>query len=208
MPNSRSSHTKQESRPSFGGERISSTVSRRSRRLAVFLLGIWFGGILMMGVAAPASFRTVERVMAERQEIVATAVEKIGPVTTRDVLRYQIAEANRMMFSIWGWAQAALAASLLILLVFLSNAGRLSISCAVLMAALAALSNFVLIPRIVELGRSNLKGAGSAERFELMHSGFSAFQAAILVIGLILLYSLFQRRDRSAGVSSRGAGIN
>jgi len=207
MSGSRSSHSRQRTGPSYASERISSTVSRRSRRLAVFLLGVWFGGIIIMGVAAPASFRTVERVMAERQEIIGTAVDKLGPVTTRDVLRFQIAEANRLMFSIWGWAQSALAVSLLLLLVFLSNAGRVSISCAALMTALAALSNFVLIPRIVELGRSNLKGAGSAERFELMHAGFSAFQAAILAIGLVLLFSLFRRRDRGTGSSSRGSGI-
>jgi len=207
MSNIGSSHSRKTKGPSYSDDRISSTVSRRSRRLAVFLLGIWFGGILMIGVAARASFRTVERVMAERPEVVDAAVEKLGPVTTRDILRYQIAEANRMMFSIWGWVQVALAATLLLLLLFLSNAGRFSIGCTMLMAALAALSNFVLIPRIVELGRSNLKGAGSAERFELMHAGFSAFQAAILATGLALLFSLFRRRDVSSGRSSRGAGI-
>lgn len=206
MSSSGSSHSRNTKRPSYSGDRISSTVSRRSRRLAVFLLGIWFAGVLMIGVAPPASFRTVERLMAERPEIVDAAVEKLGPVTTRDVLRYQIAEANRMLFSIWGWAQSALAAMLLLLLLFLSNAGRFSICCAAIMAALAGLSNFVLIPRIVELGRSNLKDAGSAERFELMHAGFSAFQAAILAVGLVLLFSLFRRRDITSRGSSRGSG--
>lgn len=207
MPSTHSSRSGLKGKSFEPGDRISSTVSRRTRRLAVFLLGIWFGGILMLGVAAPSSFRAVDRVMAGRQEIVEIAVQKLGPVTTRDLLRFQIAETNRMMFSIWGWVQASLAVSLLLLLVFLSNAGRLSILCSALMAALAALSNFVLIPRIVELGRSNVKGAGSAERFELMHSGFSAFQAAILVIGLVLLFSLFRRRDRSSGQSSLNTGI-
>lgn len=140
--------------------------------------------------------------MAERAEIVAATVDRIGPVTTRDILRYQVAETNRMMFSIWGWVQCFLSLSLLLLLIFLSNAGRLSLICSGLMTAVAALSNFVLIPRIVELARTNIKGVGSAERFELMHAGFTTFQVTILVVGLILLFSLFRRRERGAGSSS------
>jgi hypothetical protein len=208
MPSTRSSHGHtRNTTPSFSGERISSTVSRRSRRLAVFLLGIWFGGILLIGIAAPASFRSVDRVMAERQEIVGASVEKLGPVTTRDLLRYQIAEANRLLISIWGWVQFFLSASLLLLLVFLSNAKWLSLICSGLMAALAALSNFVLIPRIVEVGRSNLKGGGGAERFELMHSGFTTFQVTLLLLGLVLLLSLFRRRDTRSSSSGRDSAI-
>ncbi len=209
MPLSRSSHGRgrQKSQSSFSGERISSTVSRRSRRLAIFMLGIWFGGVLLVGIAAPASFRAVERVMAERQDVISVAIEKLGPVTTRDVLRFQIAEVNRLMFAIWGWVQFFISISLLLLLVFLSNAGRLSLIFSGLMTGVAALSNFVLIPRIVELGRTNMKGVGSAERFELMHAGFTTFQVTILVLGLMLLFSLFRRRDNRGSSSGRDSGI-
>jgi hypothetical protein len=193
---------KRKTQASYGGERISSTVSRRSRRLAVFLLGLWIGGIVAISIAAPASFRSVEKVMAERPEIVTSAVDKLGPVTMRDILRYQVAETNRMMFTIWGWVQCFLSLALLLLLIFLSNAGRLSLICSGLMSAVAALANFVLIPRIVELARTNIKGVGSAERFELMHAGFTTFQATILVLGLVLLFSLFRRRERTGGGSS------
>jgi hypothetical protein len=67
------------------------------------------------------------------------------------------------------------------------------------MSAVAALANFVLIPRIVELARTNIKGVGSVERFELMHAGFTTFQVTILLLGLILLFSLFRRRERNGG---------
>lgn len=166
------------------------------------MLGLWMGGILMISVAAPASFRSVEKLMGERPEIVAKTVDKLGPVTTRDLLRYQVAETNRMMFAIWGWVQFFLSAALLLLLIFLSNAGRISLICSGLMSAIAALSNFLLIPRIVELARTNIKGVGSAERFELMHAGFTTFQATILVLGLFLLFSLFRRRERTGSGSS------
>ncbi|MBE0656549.1 MAG: DUF4149 domain-containing protein [Bryobacteraceae bacterium] len=201
MSSSHRPAARRKSQSSFGGERISSTVSRRSRRLAVFLLGLWMGGIVAISIAAPASFRSVEKVMAERPEIVTAATDKLGPVTMRDILRYQVAETNRMMFTIWGWVQCFLSLALLLLLIFLSNAGRLSLLCSGLMAAVAALANFVLIPRIVELARTNIKGVGSAERFELMHSGFTTFQATILVLGLVLLFSLFRRRERTGGGS-------
>jgi hypothetical protein len=201
MSSSHRPAARQKSQSSFGGERISSTVSRRSRRLAVFLLGLWMGGIVAISIAAPASFRSVEKVMAERPEIVTAATDKLGPVTMRDILRYQVAETNRMMFTIWGWVQCFLSLALLLLLIFLSNAGRLSLLCSGLMSAVAALANFVLIPRIVELARTNIKGVGSAERFELMHSGFTTFQAAILVLGLVLLFSLFRRRERTGSGS-------
>ncbi len=87
------------------------------------------------------------------------------------------------------------------------NAGRLSLIFSGLMTGVAALSNFVLIPRIVELGRTNMKGVGSAERFELMHAGFTTFQVTILVLGLMLLFSLFGRRDSRSSGSSRDSGI-
>ena len=202
MSSSHRTAARRKTQASYGGERISSTVSRRSRRLAVFLLGLWIGGIVDISIAAPVSFRSVEKVMAERPEIVTSAIDKLGPVTMRDILRYQVAEANRMMFTIWGWVQCFLSLALLLLLIFLSNAGRLSLICSGLMSAVAALANFVLIPRIVELARTNIKGAGSAERFELMHAGFTTFQATILVLGLVLLFSLFRRRERTGGGSS------
>jgi hypothetical protein len=204
MPSSRSSHSRsKKSSSSRSGERISSSVSRRSRRLATLILGLWFGGILLVSVAPHVSFRAVEQVMAERQPVVAHAVEKVGPVATRDLLRFQVAEANRLTFSVWGWFQLFLSAMLLLLLVFLSNARRISLICAAAMTALATLSCFVLIPRIVESGPSSSMPGTGAERFELMNSGFTTFQGTILLLGLVLLFSLFGGSDRG-GRSSNG----
>lgn len=172
------------------------------------MLGVWFGGILLVGVASPIAFRSVELVMADRQPVVAHSVEKVGPVATRDLLRFQVAEANRLAFSVWGWFQFFLGITLLLLLVFLSNANRLALGCSAAMAALAALSNFVLIPRIVETGPSSAVPGTGAERFELMHSGFTTFQGTILLVGLVLLFSLLGRSRRGSGSSGGGGGLD
>lgn len=181
--------------------RISRRTAARTRRAVTFLLGLWCGGMLLVALAAPAAFTAADSVLKAPPPVLETVIEKADAAAARAVLRYQAAEANRMMFGLWGWIQGFLAVAVLVLLIFLSNAGRHAVGVAGLMVLLAGIMNFVLIPGISNLTRTaasaKAQAAGPAESFALLHTGFAVFQAALLVLIAVLLFLLFRGRDRS-----------
>ena len=182
-------------------DRISRRTAARTRRAITFLLGLWCGG---MALVAPASFRAANTVMKAAPPALQTVIEKTDAATAQALLRYQVGEVNRLMFGLWGWTQAAAALAVLLLLVFLSNAGRAAVGVSALMLLVAALMHFVLIPRIAMLtrtaGSAPGKTAGSSpEMFALLHGGFAVFQLALLGLIGVLLFLLFRSRDRDGG---------
>jgi hypothetical protein len=180
---------------------ISSFGAVQTRRAILFILGLWFGGILLIALSAPAAFRAVDGVLAAPPPQVAHATQLLGTAEVRDLLRYQIAEANRSFFELWGTIQFALGIGVLLLLLFFSHAGKPAVGLAALMLVLAAVMKFLLIPRIAEITRRtnwNQTGSGQvADQFQVLHGGFSAFQMTLVLLGSILLFLLFRRRTQS-----------
>ncbi len=186
--------------------RITPESSSLTRRLAAIVISIWFGGILLVALAAPIAFRSVDKVLAAPPESVAKALKTLGPSLTREILRYQASESNRLLFDTWGWVQLGLAVAVVILLLFLSNVGRTSLGISLGMMLMAVLMNFLLIPRISEIGRQmqasmQTRPDDLVERFQLMHYGFTAFELAVVALGTILLVLLL--RGRRGGGSRR-----
>lgn len=169
--------------------RISTSTTMRTRRIVLFLLGAWVGALLIVTMMAPASFKTVDELLWRKTEVVTTVVQKadIGPV--RALMRDQAAEVNRKMFSMWGWTQFALGTAVFGLVLFQSNLGKLVVGMAGLTWLVTALMNFGILPLIA--------GNTTRERFEMLHTGFAAFQLAVVLLLTILTYLLFQKR-RSA----------
>jgi hypothetical protein len=183
---------------------IPSVVSRRTKRIVLFLLGVWFGGVLMVGVAAPAGFWAVDSVMASPPTLAAPVIKGAGPVAVRELLHYQIGEASRALFVIWGWVQIVLAGLVLLLLLFLSTSGKIEVGLSAAMAILALLANFVFIPRLTEVTRGSgaAKGSSAGATFQLLHGGFTAFELTTVVLGAMLLFLLF----RPTSVAGGGGG--
>ncbi len=184
--------------------RISPESSALVRRVTAVIIGIWFGGILLVALAAPATFRSVDSVLAAPPESVAKAVKTLGPGLTREILQFQIGEANRTLFAVWGWAQLGFGLTILILLLFMSNVGRPALGLSLAMMALAVLMNFVLIPGIADAGRGmratlQTGPAGLAGRFRTMHIGFTVFELSVVALGSVLLFLLLRSR--------RGSGL-
>ncbi|HEY3439595.1 MAG TPA: hypothetical protein VGK29_02540 [Paludibaculum sp.] len=183
--------------------RIAPESSWLCRRVAAVLIGIWLGGILLVALAAPASFRSVDSVLASPPESIAKAVKALGPDLTREILQFQAGEANRSMFAIWGWAQLALAVTVVVLLLFLSNVGRTALGLAFGMMLLAALMKFLLISRIAASGsltRPSVQTAPTelAERLRLMYYGFTAFELVVVTLSTMLLVLLLGGRRSSS----------
>ena len=179
--------------------RIAPESSSLTRRIAAIIVSIWFGGILVIALGTPSAFRSVDNVLTSPPESVAKAVKALGPSLTREILSYQVSEANRLMFDIWGWAQVALAVAIVILLLFLSNVGRIALGLSLGMMFMAVLMNFALIPRLSEtarLMRVSTKGptAELAEQFRLIHYGFTFFELTVVALGVMLLVLLLRGR--------------
>lgn len=180
-------------------DQISSRAAARTRRLVTFLLGLWCGALLLVAIVAPTSFFAADTVMKVQTPALEQVVAKMGAPLARDVLRYQVAEVNRLVFAIWGWLQCAVALAVLLLLLFFSNVHRAIVGLAGAMTLIAAVMNFVLIPRIASLTRlaalqTGAEKAAGTGNFALLHGGFAVFQVALLVMIAALLFLLFRNR--------------
>lgn len=175
---------------------ITSAAAVQTRRAVLFFMGLWFGGILLVALSAPAAFRSVDSVLASPPQQVSQIAHQLGGPVVRDLLRYQVAEANRAFFELWGTIQFGLGIAVFLLLLFFSHAGKPALGISVLMLILAGVLKFLLIPRISGITRTtNWSGGDIASQFQALHGGFSAFQMTLVLLGAILLFLLFQRRS-------------
>lgn len=187
---------------------ISDEVSSIIRRFVAVLVGAWLGAILMLALIAPAAFRSVDSTFKTPPPVVNKAMKALGEPQVHSLLRYQVGEANRLMFETWGTAQLVLSGVVFFLLLFFSNVRRTPLGLSFLLMLMAAGMNFLLIPRIVETGRvmhSSADTAASAAnaQFRSLHVAFSSFEGAAAVLGAALLVLLLRRRRGSHG-SRRG----
>lgn len=183
------------------------------RRLTAILLGVWLGAILMVALAAPAAFSSVDTTLKFRTPLVTYAIRMLGEGSVHDLLRYQVGEVNRHIFETWGLVQVVLGAAVFFLLLFFSHVRRLGLCISLLMMLMSVAVNWVLIPRIVETGRTiqvtqAAQAQAAADRFRALHTAFSTFEAAVAVLGIFLLILLLRRRkgsrmSRSSGGSQR-----
>ncbi len=177
------------------------------RRLCAVLVAAWLGAAMMLVLVAPAAFRSVDSALQVSPPAFIKALKLLGENTLREVLRYQVGEANRLMFESWGMVQLILSGVLCFLLLFFTTVRKtiLGISAGMLVLSLAI--HFLLIPRIVETGRVmySAQGAEAArQQFGALHVAFSTFEAAVAGLGILLLVLLLRRKGGRG--SRRGGG--
>src|SRR5262245_28357154 len=78
------------------------------RRIVCLLLGIWFGGGIVMALYGARSFASVDRVMNQSNPVFSLQTRPIGRANTRMALRFQVAEENRYLFQNWEYLQLIL----------------------------------------------------------------------------------------------------
>ena len=80
-------------------ETIEVDVKDVKQRLAMFALGVWLAGTILVSVVAAQNFYTIDRLLAESPNATfMSLVERIGRSEARDVLRYLSSELNRLYF--------------------------------------------------------------------------------------------------------------
>lgn len=160
--------------------------------LAVVLLSAWVATTVCMWFAASGSFATVNRVLRESSSQFTDAAKPLSADQTRVVLRYLTSEINRTYFRVYGWAQLALGAILLGLLLRSAPRDTLNLALAGGMLAVAAVLTLYITPEIVALGRQidfvpRDPAPPEMARFRTLHGAFTGLDGAKLVAGLVLL---------------------
>jgi len=185
---------------------------RLARRFLYFLVGVWFGLILSVGLGLPRGMSSVDQVMLAPAPEATEIIKEIGAVNARMLLRYQISEAHRHILGGWGWAQLGLGVLVFGVVLFGTSSGRLAIGLSAGMLALASLMSVFVIPRMEAISRTldfspATGGAAADDLFELLHRGCVAFEAVIVILGVLLFGVLSKRRrNRSEGGRDDGFG--
>ncbi len=182
-----------------------------NQRLACILLGAWLSGSLIMAAVALGNFKIADRIlMTPALPGAAKAIETLGAVDARYLLRHQAGEINRAFFESWGLAQLALGLVLFCLLLFGTLASKKTLAVAFAMLVLVAVNQFAVMPSIVGLGRSvefadSAKFLSQRKQLSAMHGMFSTFEALKVLTGLalgaLLAVSRTDRKRRGRRVS-------
>ncbi|MGH8678386.1 MAG: hypothetical protein ACREUQ_08570 [Burkholderiales bacterium] len=160
--------------------------------LAVAILGAWVAMTVCMWVAASGSFSTVNRVLGGSNPQFAEASKPMTADQTRVVLRYLTSEINRTYFRAYGWAQLALGALLLGLILWSAPRDPFNLAVAGAMLALAAVLMLYITPEIVAIGRQidfvpRAPAPPELSRFRALHGAFTGLDGAKLLAALFML---------------------
>lgn len=165
---------------------------RHSMRLAACIVGMWLGGLLVVGLAIPTGFRAVDTILKDPGPEAGKLIEKLGPADARILMRHAVATGNRQFFYLWGFTQVVLAGILLTYLVFGTSTGRVSLTLAGVMFLLAVWMMLWLIPEVDTLSRAlefdqSVANGPTGVTFRALHRMFGAAEGAMAVLALVLL---------------------
>lgn len=161
------------------------------RALLITLLGGWIVGTLLMAFVATQNFRTVDRLLSAPTAEFSRAIAPLAHDEARGVLRYLVAELNRLYFSAWGLTQLALGAAIVAAALGLRPLDRTVIAVAsttFIIVILLLLLNRLLLP----LGRSldfvpRTLTSHELAHFRRLHLAYTALDMLKLILCVWLL---------------------
>jgi hypothetical protein len=185
------------------------------RHWALVILGAWIAGSICMSVVATENFYTIDRLLGSRANAAfGAAVDRLGAVEARDLLRYLSSELNRLYFQLWNGAQIVLGVLALWLLSTstarpLGRDKRAKWGIAA-MLAIVVLMLVYLTPAIVTLGRSldfvpRDPAPPGMSRFWILHAAYTSLEMLKLVIALLVAISLAKQRGERLPSASTAA---
>jgi hypothetical protein len=175
------------------------------QRCAMFAMGAWLSGMVMISVVAAENFYAVDGLLSgSTNAAFSSLVERLGHQQARDLLRYLSSELNRLYFQLWNVTQ--LAVGLLVLWLIARNPGGAKVRWGVVgMLGVVVLMLLWLTPEITSVGRSldfvpRDPPPPDLRRFWILHAAYTVLAACNLVVGVVVTVSIGQ------GVISREAG--
>lgn len=165
------------------------------QRWAMFAIGMWIAGSLIIFVVATQNFRTVDRLLTESTNATFSShVSAIGQPASRDLLRYLSSELNRLYFQMWNVAQLVLGVLVLWLVVGSTRQdparARRAVRGVIAMLAIVVAMLVWLTPSIVSLGRSldfvpRDPAPPGLQRFWVLHAAYTSLEMVKLIVGIV-----------------------
>jgi hypothetical protein len=181
-------------------------------RWALVVMGAWMMGSICMSVVATENFYTIDRLLATstKAEFYA-AVQTLGHMPARDLLRYLSSELNRLYFQMWNVTQLVLGALVLWLIgrgrarpttqgvqspqsrSAVAGSAAFASKGVIVMLAMVALMLVYLTPQIVSLGRSldfvpRDPAPPGMQRFWILHAAYTSLEMLKLLVGLVVTW--------------------
>lgn len=187
-----------------------------SRRLAVFLLGIWLGCSLFMVWVATHNLRSVDTVVKQTDAQLQREIKDIGYDRVRTLMRFEAAELNRHYFYYWGWIQLLWGVITGLVLLNATSGNRFTMLMMVAIFLILLLQHFLVSPAIVEMGRGfDFAPADQMQderrAFSTYHAYYSSMEAIKLLLltavcGRMLLHGSSGKRRHRSGTAAGSAG--
>jgi hypothetical protein len=161
------------------------------RRIVCFILGLWFGGGLIMAWYGSRSFGSVDDIMNSANPAFAVQTKPLGPATTRLVLRAAVVEQNRSMFKSWELLQIVLGLLFFSYLLFGTTEGKFTLLVSVAMVLLTLIQRLGISPELAVVGRSmdyvpaEFRNQEHA-KFWLLHNAYLGVDVLKYGLGLVL----------------------
>ena len=161
------------------------------RRIVCFILGLWFGGGLVMAWYGSQSIGAINDVMSSANPALLAQTKPMGPAVTRQVLRYVVAEQNRWMFRSWEILQIVLGLLFFSYLLFGTTEGKFTLAISLAMVLLTLVQRLGISPELGVVGRSmdyvptefvNQEHA----KFWLLHNAYLGVDALKYGLGVVL----------------------
>jgi hypothetical protein len=168
-------------------------------RLAAFLSGCLILGSLFMIFVATQNFQIVDRVLAAPPPQAAQMFQKLGPESSRLLLRYMAGEDNRVFFVSWEIAEIILGLGLTAVLLLPLASGLLAgLSGGTVIIAL--FQHFWVTPQMISFGRLIDFGAGvgspAYNQFWRLHGLYGVLEVVKLILLIVIAgFLLFSRRQ-------------
>ncbi len=180
-----------------------------SRRIAVYLLGLWLGCTLFMGWVATHDLGSVDPILKQSNRQLQREIKEIGYDRVKALLRFEAAELNRHFFYYWEWLQIFLALVVLIILLDATNGNKFTLVIITGVILLLLVQHFLVGPQVLELGRGLDFAApdqmlDERRAFGTFHAYYSSIELIKLVlVGIIsvrmLLHGSSGKRRRRSG---------
>ena len=171
-----------------------------ARSWAIVCMAVWLTSMVAMAIVATQNFYTIDRLIKARPNpAFAADVDKLGPDSARELMRYLSSELNRLYFQYANVVQLAVGILALWLVVKVPEADKPKWAI-VAMLGIVLFLTILVTPFIISVGRSidfvpRDPPPDGLRTFGLLHATYTVFDGVELILGIIVTLWLVKAKD-------------